>query len=225
MSQRQPASSTHVAPGDLYAALGASWKTMFGEIAPRGALVLLVAQFALETGWGASCRNFNLGNVKARPGGASDWTYYPCDEVLTAAEASHAIALDPDHCHVEHQDAHSVTVWFDPDHPYACFASYPSLAAAAAAWLLLQHAHFGAAWPALLTGDARAFAVALYEAHYFTAPPNRYAATLSAVARKLDAELPSDDEQIAAMAHGAIAELSLETGPETLPSPPPEAES
>lgn len=191
MSQEQTNALTPVTTADLFAALQPAWRALLGEDAPRAALVLLVAQFCLEDAWGHACHNFNLGNVKARAGGATDWTYFGCDEVLTPAQATADVAADPAHCHVEHQDAQSVVVWFDPPHPACCFASYPDLATGAAAWLALQHGRFAHAWAPLLAGNAVAFAMALHQAGYFTAPASRYATTLASIQATIDKQLPA----------------------------------
>jgi hypothetical protein len=193
VTQQRDAVVTRVATVDLFDALRVAWATVLGESAPRAALVLLTSQWALETGWGAHCYCFNLGNAKARPGGPTDWCYFPCDERMSPAAATHALTLDAAHAHLESatpgQDG-LVPVWFDPPHPYACFAAYATLGDAAVAWLRMQHGTFGSAWPALLSGNARLFAQALAVARYYTAPPNRYATTLGAIAAQLDGTLP-----------------------------------
>lgn len=193
MGQQRDAVVTKVSAADLFDALRAAWRALLNEDAPRSALVLLVAQWALETGYGAHCMNWNLGNAKARPGGAADWTYFSCDERLTPAAATHAVAIDPAHARIESAQPGAdglVPVWFDPPNASAAFAAYTSLADGAHAWLALQHGRFAGAWGALLSGSGRLFAGALHDEGYFTAQVDRYATTLTAVAATLDKELP-----------------------------------
>ena len=193
MTQQRDAIITRVTPEDLFDALRAAWRALLGEDAPRSALVLLTAQWALETAWGAACHAFNLGNAKAQPGGPTDWCYFACDERMSPAQATHAIALDPARAHLESQTPGpdgKMPVWFDPPHPISCFQAFASLADGALTWLKLQHGRFGGAWPALLSGNARLFATALHDEGYFTAPVDRYATTLAGVQSMLDGKLP-----------------------------------
>lgn len=193
MAQQRDSVVTKVTPGALFDALRAAWKKLLAEDAPRAALVLLVSQWALETAWGAACRCWNLGNGKARPGGAVDWQFFSCDERLSPAAATHAVAIDATHARIESAQPGAdglVPVWFDPPSPYCAFAAYASLEEGANAWLALQHGRFAGAWGALLSGDGRLFAGALHDEGYFTAQVDRYATTLVAVAATLDKELP-----------------------------------
>lgn len=199
MAQRVAATLTPVAPDDLFLALHGAYRAILGADAPRGALVCLVAQCCLECAWGRACHANNLGNMKSRPGGATDWCFFGCDEVLLLTEAQRIVAADPTHARIEWQKGGIAGVWFDPPAPteapsasssFCCFAAYPSLEAGATAWLDMQHGRFSSAWPALLSGDARAFGHALKLAGYYTAPEAQYVATLAAVAAQLDGELP-----------------------------------
>jgi hypothetical protein len=190
MGVRRESVVTKVSPSALFLALADAWAAAGWPSPPRAALVLLTAQWALETAWGAQCRNWNLGNAKARAGGEQDWQFFPCDEVLSASVAHELVAADPDHARIEWERGAQAAVAFTPEHPACCFASYPTLVDGASAWLRLQHDRFSGAWTALLTGDARAFGHALKIAGYYTAPEEQYVATLAAIAAKLDGELP-----------------------------------
>lgn len=190
MPQELPSTITPVTPEALFDALLTCWMDVTKSAPVRTAVVLLVAQFCVEDAWGRACHAYNLGNQKANPATSAKYQFYGCDEVFTPAQAAHWIAADPSHCHVEHQDATSVTLWCDPPHPVACFAAYESLAEGAKAWLTLQHGRFGSAWGALLSGNARLFAASLRAEGYFTAPLDHYASTLTSVQASLDKILP-----------------------------------
>lgn len=218
MGQQRDAVITAVSAADLFDALRGAWRALLNEVAPRSALVLLVAQSALEDAWWKACHGYNLGNQKARVGGAVDWQFYGCDEVLSEAEATHQIALDPAHAHIESRTANGqIAVWFDPPHPACAFTAYGSLAEGAAAWLKLQHDRFSHAWGALLSGDGRLFAAALRESGYFTAPLERYALALVSIAKTLDGELPdfeaADTVDPTSQGHGTSLAHDTEPAP------------
>lgn len=196
--QRRDAVRTPVSASDLCDALGAAWRELFDSDAPREALVLLVGQWALETGWGKSCFCWNLGNAKARVGGVTDWQFYACDEVLVGAMADRLVAEDPAHVRIEWtrelvgadgKTTRTCGVAFTPDHPACCFEAFATLADGARAWLSLQHGTFAHAWPALLTGVPAQFSHALREARYYTAPEDRYTATLVATVAEVQSRL------------------------------------
>jgi hypothetical protein len=63
---------THLSGGEAAHALGAAWRQRFGEAAPSGALQVLVADWAHETGHGRAMMNYNFGGIKGTgPSGLS----------------------------------------------------------------------------------------------------------------------------------------------------------
>ena len=58
---------TDVTRESFVAAAETALAKLFGKPAQHASVALLWAQFALETGRGKSCWNYNLGNRKARP--------------------------------------------------------------------------------------------------------------------------------------------------------------
>ena len=165
MPQQRPDQLTPVAVSDLYDALGAAWRARFGEEAPRRSLLVLLAQWAEETGRGRAMHCFNLGNIKGRPDGSDgrDWTFFRCNEVIDGRVR-----------------------WFDPPDPACCFRAYGTLEAGAADYLDELARRFASAWPAVLAGDPADFAHRLKAARYYTADEHAYAAALVSLVREFD---------------------------------------
>src|SRR5882724_3982669 len=71
-SQLLDAAHTHLSGGEAAHALGAAWRQRFGVAAPSGALEVLVADWAHETGHGRAMMNYNFGGIKGSgPSGLS----------------------------------------------------------------------------------------------------------------------------------------------------------
>ena len=161
---------------ELSRALVHSW----GEATAPSAdgLAVLVAQWALETGWGKSCHAWNLGNVKSVQGDGHDYTFFACWEVLTKAQAASALATatlradgtGPNVTTGKARNDGKVEVWFYPDHPGCRFRAFDSLEHGAAAYLAKLRSRFARAWPYVEAGDPSGFAAALKSQGYFTAP-------------------------------------------------------
>lgn len=136
---------TPVSAQEVFQALQRAWIALFGAQPTREQLCVLLSQWALETGHGKKCHNYNLGNVKSSQKGG-EWCFFRCNEIIKKK-----------------------VVWFDPDHPACCFVSYRTLNSGAEAYLEKLHKRFAKAWPSLLAGDPAQFTVALKEQGYFTA--------------------------------------------------------
>jgi hypothetical protein len=145
---------TPVTEGEVYTALGGAWQTEFGSAAPRSSLLVLLSQWALETGRGHSMHCFNLGNVKSRQQ-TGDWCFFRCNEVINGK-----------------------IVWFDPDDPACCFRAFNTLADGALDYLHTLRSRFSAAWPAVLNGDPAGFSHLLKLSRYYTADEHQYTQTL-----------------------------------------------
>lgn len=175
MPGKLPSTATPVGVPELAAALTTAWRAELGEEPTRAALLVLLAQWSLETGGGAKCIQWNLGNAKSIPGDGYDWTEFPTTEVVKGAVV----------------------------HLVARFRAFPSLAAGAADYLRLLSRRFATAWPFVVAGDVDGFAHALHVAHYYTAPVEDYArgmrARASAIARAWPpAQLPIPEVIVAA---------------------------
>lgn len=162
-----PATLTPVDPVELAAALGRAWRARFGLDAERKQLLVLVAQWAFETGWGKWCRNYNLGNVKRVKGDGRSWCYFRCNEIIGGKE-----------------------VWFDPPHPACAFRAFDTLDEGAADYLGTLSRNFAHAWPAVVAGDPADFAHRLKQSRYYTASEEVYARSLVSIVRTLDRKLP-----------------------------------
>src|SRR4051794_28728260 len=141
---------TSVSPGAVLSALQVAWRTQFGTQPLRASLLVLLAQWALETGRGRSMHCFNLGNVKSNRT-SGDWCFFRCDEILNGK-----------------------VKWFEPDDPACCFRAFPDLNSGAADYLRTLNARFQGAWPAVVAGDPAAFAHLLKQQRYYTADEAQY---------------------------------------------------
>ena len=148
---------TPVSPAEVLNALQVAWNTQFGSAAQPASLLVLLAQWALETGRGRSMHCFNLGNVKSNAT-SGDWCFYRCNEIINGK-----------------------VVWFDPDNAACCFRAFADLNAGAADYLKTLNSRFQRSWPAVLSGDPAAFAHLLKLQGYYTANEAQYTQTLVAL--------------------------------------------
>lgn len=199
VGEERPSILTHATPQEMFEALSAAWSAAPGEgqQPTRESFLVLLAQWALETGWGHACRNWNIGNAKATPHGDTwpiesrhDWTFYSCNEVLSPTGAQRAVAdarpridgMGPDAVIYTNKPG---VVWFYPNNPACCFRSFETLAEGAHDYLDLLSHRFHAAWPAMLDGDPAGFAHVLKEERYYTASEEAYTRTLTSVFESL----------------------------------------
>ncbi len=199
---RFPPTLTPSTPNLVYAALVEAWRKMFDETPTQESIVVLVSQWALETGWGSTCHNFNLGNVKAREDDGLDHTYYPCWEVLTRPEA-YAVAAHPGERSdkkpgpdvvIASEDSVQGTavVWYYPDHPGCRFQSFRTLDAGAEAYLKVLFHRYRRAWSSVILGDPAGFAQALKTSEAFHAPldgPKGYRTALVSIFNRVQGQL------------------------------------
>jgi len=157
---------TPVSPSDVAAALTTAWSALFGADAHRTSILVLLSQWALETGRGASMHCYNLGNVKSDQK-AGDWCFFRCDEVLNGK-----------------------VVWFEPDDPACCFRAFKTLADGATDYLTTLRRRFDVAWPAVVAGDPATFVHLLKQAKYFTADETQYTNTVVALFNEFSRTLP-----------------------------------
>ena len=159
-----------------------AWSEVSDEPCRHEAVAVLWAQYIIETG-GKHCYGWNLGNVKHVDGDGFD---YHCLkgvwEGLSQAQAARVIASgeavsDPSADHQKAVGTNRRSVVFNPPHPATRFRCYPDLDTAMRSHLtLLAKKRYAAAWPAVLKGDYRGFAMSLKQRGYFTASAESYAA-------------------------------------------------
>lgn len=182
MPTEMPAQKTPCTPGQMIVALGGCWKKYTGLDPSESvkALRLLTAQWSLETGRGASCMCWNLGNVKSVEGDGYDYTFFACGEIL-GSDPAHRAANSSPLIAIKWDNGTTAEVEVQPKHPWCRFRAFASLEAGASDWLQLMIGRFHGAWDELLGGDPHAFAVALHTLRYFTADPAQYGNTLAAL--------------------------------------------
>lgn len=185
-------------PSEVYAALRRAWVAQLGTEPKRASLLILCAQWALETGWGKSCHGWNLGNVKGKPDGSDgrSWAFFACNEILPVGMARNYVARagqrrdgNGPSAVITRATATAATVWFYPPHPGCCFRAYATLDEGAADYLGLLRKRFASAWPAVVAGDPAAFGRALKAAHYYTADEAEYTRGLVSIVRTLDGRI------------------------------------
>jgi len=136
-------------------AISAAWLDKYGTAPTLKALSVLWAQFALETGRGAKCYCWNLGNIMPGAGWIGD------EEDLPTWEQVNGRRVDI----VER------------------FRAFTTLAEGARNYLdYLGRASYAKAWACVVAGDAAGFARALKALGYYTADVTQYANGLFSLA-------------------------------------------
>lgn len=152
---------------------------------PRKGICVLMAQWALETGRGRSCMNYNLGNIKAPL--SKDHCYFPTYERLTREQGDDLL--------LHSTPAHPVKmlrilpsgfmlVRIEPDHPGCRFLAFDTLREGAESYIAHLRTRFSKAWEPVEKGDPVEFAIALKKAHYYTADVGVYAKNMASLWRE-----------------------------------------
>ncbi len=149
---------TPVTPSEMLASLERAWKALFGQEPSRESLLVVLAQWALETGRGRAMHAYNVGNIKSVEGDGHDYTYFACNEVL-----------------------HGKVVWFYPDAAGCRFRAYRALDLGVADYLATVHARYSGAWSAVIAGSPAQFAHLLKAERYYTAPEESYTKSLASL--------------------------------------------
>jgi len=150
---------THLSGGEAARALGAAWRQRFGEAAPSGALEVLVADWAHETGHGQAMMNYNFGGIKGTgPSG------------LSAAYLTTEGAGATEHKIVDR------------------FRAYRSATEGAADYVALLADRFPKALDAARRGDAAEFVRALKQGGYFTGSEDVYTNSVVSLAERARAQ-------------------------------------
>lgn len=164
----------------------------------RSAAGVIWVQWALETGRGRACANFNLGNTKV---------------TRSQAEAGVPFFMLPNTWEIEH----GRRVVYQPPHEQTWFRAFDSLADAMTHHLGFLARRYGTAWQYAREGDPTAFALALKKGGYYTGSEVVYAGSL----RHLQAEflrtadwpeaVDPNEVTIAGPAHGtSVVDWALE---------------
>lgn len=167
---------------DVLRALWSAWLHCFGAAPKKESIWILLSQWALETGWGASMHNFNYGNVKSREGDGFDYCYFACNEILKTSTAESYVAKSPQTAKITtYRKDGTAIIWFYPKHPACRFRAFKTLLEGAIDHIALVHKRFARSWPAVLAGDPAQYAHALKLQGYYTADESSYSKTLVSV--------------------------------------------
>lgn len=172
-------------PAQLGAALYDAWGRLIQESRPtRASVLVLLAHWALETGFGRFCWCWNIGNKKRVPGRP----YYQvrCSEIIDGVEQ-----------------------WFDPPHPQTSFIAYSSLQEGADDYLTGLRGMFRAAWPAVVAGDPALFCHMLKLSRYYTASEAVYTDGVCRCFLQLDHVIPAGEPDPQDIARAALDEATV----------------
>lgn len=185
------AEKTPATPQQVFESLALAWKKQLGEEPKRESLLVLLAQWAFETGRGKAMWNFNLGNAKGKPGGGDGrcWTFFACNELLPVAHANALVAKaglrrdgGPGNDVVITSIKDGIaTVWFYPSHPVCCFRAFRTLDDGTEDYFAMMRKRFSSAWPAVVAGDPAQFSHLLKVARYYTADESHYTRSLVSI--------------------------------------------
>lgn len=165
-----PMFPTRLSPRTIKAAVERAWPEAFpGETADPEAVEILLAQWGIETGNGASMKNYNLGNVKRVKG--KPWTMFPGTWEVLSKVPSDAARSEP-------LPSGKFKVIFEPPHPQTHFSAFQTLEEGAVSWLRKMKTRFSKAWPYALEGDTEGFSKALKSQGYYTQDEDKYTAAL-----------------------------------------------
>jgi hypothetical protein len=196
MAERLDDVLTQVSKEEMFVALWRAWIDAFETTPMRNSILLLIAHWALETGWGKSMHCFNVGNVKSREGDGRDFCFFACGEEVPKATADAWLHAAPSLVHVKRwyvrDEQMLASVWIEPDHAACRFRAFRTLEEGATDYLALLRRRFSTAWPFVCTGDPVGFVRALKQARYFTADAGVYAASVRSIFSKLQTELHVD---------------------------------
>ena len=169
-----PTAQTLCAPKDLYTSLRAAWDILIQDsTCTRASLLVLLAHWALETGFGHYAWCWNIANKKHVPGDGHSYYMIRCNEIIGGK-----------------------LVWFDPPDPATWFIAYDNLDDGARDYLVGLRGRFRAAWPAVVAGDPAQFCHLLKLADYYTADEATYTASVVRCYHQLDKIIVEPDSMI-----------------------------
>lgn len=155
MLQLVPTTRTPFGISDFTKALIYAWYQIYNALPTREQIAVIFSQWALETGLGSSCWNFNIGNIKAVDAPDQTITYCMLENVWEIVNGK--------------------KVMFQPPNPATWFRAFDTLDAGVAFQLaFLRNKRYHVAWSAVEQGNPALFAHLLKEAGYYTAPEADY---------------------------------------------------
>jgi len=186
------AERTKVTPQRMALAMYDAYWRYFRSWPNRDTIRVLLAHWALETGWGKWMWCYNVGNVKSHSGDDHDYCFFKCNEILIKPVAERLLVEDPTRVQItSYRSDDTCIVWFLPKHPWSRFRAFKTLEEGVYHHLKLLVQKFNKAWPHAVAGDPEEYCYALKEQRYFTADLSSYKNTFLAVFDKLDAlEVP-----------------------------------
>jgi len=200
MSQELPAKRTQLAPQDMFDVMALVWPAVLQEPSWKPSLLVLLAQWSLETGNGKSMWCYNVGNVKAKPGGAFDYCYFPAGEILKTAYAEAQAAAHPDTVKIKSRFKNGTCeVIFYPKHPACCFRAFHTVEEGVMDYLGLMRRRFAKAWPYVISANPTGFCHALKLQDYYTADEAQYTRSVLGIFDRflntiVDLEVPTATE-------------------------------
>lgn len=188
---------TQATADQVFTALWGAWLCLFNAPPTKEAIMLLVAHWALETGWGKSVHCWNLGNIKGRADDTTrDHCYYKCGEELRFVDAQTLAKADPAHVSIlrmyDRGEVCFASTMFFPKHPACCFRAFQSIEAGAVDYLATLRRNFARAWPFVLKGDPFSFVTALKAQGYFTADLDTYRRNVCSIFSTVSKQLKVD---------------------------------
>lgn len=163
-------------PIDVKAALITAYLHAYHQSPPSGAVELLMAHQALETGWWGHMPNYNLGGI--RPASEDQlWTAFTTFEDLPEDVAAEWVKASTHEkpCELGVKLANGKRrVNCKPNHDASVFRAFDSLDDGVRAYFDVLSHRFSSCWTAVLSGDPAAFVHALKSHGYFTADEQTY---------------------------------------------------
>lgn len=184
---------TPVTTKEMAEAFVSAWKRYFGEYPKAASIKLLLAHWALETGWGKSMHAYNVGNAKCTDKHIENGyhhQYFACNELLSPKSAEKYLT-DP-RAKVTKKTPEYWEVWFYPDHPACRFLAFKTLEDGVLFYLKLLATRFFKSWPSVLSGDPEQFSKSLRKQGYYTADESQYTNTICKIYRGLVVEVPAE---------------------------------
>lgn len=179
MATEIEARKTPITKSQAIEALWKGWLAYFGGVPTPGCIQIVCAQWAIETGWGKSMWNYNMGNAKSREGDGFDYQFFACNELLKTSYAQALQKADPKGARIQSVRSDGFAwIWFYPPHPASRFRAFHSAEEGAADHISLLARRFPTAIVSAMQGDARGYAHQLKVCGYYTADESQYAAGL-----------------------------------------------
>jgi hypothetical protein len=194
MAKQHEATKTVVTTSEMALAFYEAFDLYFNNQPKPMTVKILLAHWALETGWGKSMYCNNVGNAKSRKGDGFDYCYFACNEVLSKVHAERLAEIAPKTARItRYRTDNRCIIWFYPNHPWCRFRAFDTLSEGAYDHLKLLVRRFGLAWAQVVSGNAEQYSRALKAQHYYTADEAHYTKAITSIVRGFDdIELPQE---------------------------------